>query len=119
VLLVYPATPNASTTKHHIAWTADGKTWVTELKGTTSLPATQQSFGRVDGPGYVAILGIESALPSPPGQGGSGGVLKVVVLVLAGASVLIAIGWYVRGNRRDAALLAATDREDEDQSRTD
>jgi hypothetical protein len=41
-------------------------------------------------------------------------VLKVVVLVVAGASVLIAIGWYVRGNRRDTALLAADDRKEED-----
>lgn len=114
VLLVYPSVPNASTAKHNIAWTADGKTWVTELRGTTSLPATQQSFGRVDGPGYVAILAIESALPTPPDQGSSGGVLKAVVLLVAGASVLIAIGWYVRGNRRDTALLAAHDREEED-----
>jgi hypothetical protein len=115
VLLVYPVTPNASTTGHNIAWTGDGSTWITELRGTTNLPATQQSFGRVEGPGYVAVLGIESALPARPDQeGGTGGTLKVVVLVVAAASVLIAIGWYVRGSRRDTALLASHDPQEED-----
>jgi hypothetical protein len=69
----------------------------------------------VNGPGYVAILAIESALPTPPDRGASSNVLKVVVIVVAGASVLIAIGWYVRGNRRDTALLAAHDREEPDE----
>jgi hypothetical protein len=112
VLLIYPVTPNASTTGHNIAWTKDGATWVTKLKGS-SLPS-QQSLGRIDGPGYVAVLGTASALPTPPKEGGSGGPLKVVVLVMAGACMLIAIGWYMRGSRRDAELLAAHDREVED-----
>jgi hypothetical protein len=113
VLLVYPVTPNAATSSHDLAWTADGLTWVTKLRGT-SLPTTQQSFGRVEGAGYVAILGAQSALPAPPADSRSGGVLKVVVLVLAGAAVLVTIGWYVRGSRRDAAVLAEHDRALED-----
>lgn len=114
VLLTYPVRPNSTTTAHNLAWTKDGTTWVTKLQGD-SLP-NQQSFGRVDGPGYVAILGIASALPTPPAaEGGPSGALKVVVLVVAGASVLIAIGWYVRGSRRDAAVLATHDREEKDE----
>lgn len=112
VLLVYPATPNASTTGHDVAWTEDGTTWVTDLPGK-SLGGTQQAFARIDGPGYVAVLGTTSTLPGPTGSSESRG-LQTVVLVLAGACALLAIGWYVRGARRDARLLAASEDDDED-----
>jgi hypothetical protein len=114
VLLTYPVALNAPTTGHNMAWTKDGSTWVTELRGS-NLPGTQQAFARIEGPGYVAILGIASALPTPADEGGLGGALKVVVLVVAGASVLIAVGLYFRGGRRDAELLAAYDGEEDEE----
>jgi hypothetical protein len=112
VLLVYPSTPGGSTTGHHVAWTKDGTTWVTKLRGS-NLAGTQQSFARVESPGYVAVLGTPSALPTGNAGGGSR-TLQLLVVVLAGASALLAVAWYVLGVRRDRALLATLE-DDEDE----
>jgi hypothetical protein len=59
------------------------------------------------------VLGTPSALPTGNAGGGSR-TLQLLVVVLAGASALLAVAWYVLGVRRDRALLATLE-DDEDE----
>ena len=96
VVLVYPATPNLHATEHELLWSADGATW-TPLDTTDSLGA-QQAQGEIDAPGFVVVSGVPIAAPSPGGTESADATnrLSTILLIVAGSSLLIGIGFLVR-----------------------
>jgi hypothetical protein len=96
VVLVYPATPNLHATEHELLWSADGATW-TPLDTTDSLGA-QQAQGEIDAPGFVVVSGVPIAAPSPGGTDDAGATnpLSTILLIVAGSSLLIGVGFLVR-----------------------
>jgi hypothetical protein len=96
VVLVYPATPNLHATDHELLWSPDGTTW-TRLDTTDSIGA-QQAQGEIDGPGFVVVGGVPTAAPtgSDVADGASTNPLSTILLIVAGASLLIGIGLLVR-----------------------
>ena len=95
VVLVYPATPNLHATEHEMLWSADGTSW-TRLDTTDSVGA-QQAQAEIEAPGFVVVGGVPTAAPPPAGDtDGTGSTLSTVLLVVAGASLLIGIGLLIR-----------------------
>lgn len=93
-ILVYPATPDLHATSHVLLWSADGGSW-TELDTMDSV-AQQQAEAAIDGPGLLVVGGVPSPIPVPPPVEGSNDTLSTILLVVAGASLLIGIGLLVR-----------------------
>jgi hypothetical protein len=95
IVLVYPATPNLHATEHEVLWSADGTSW-TRLETTDSIGA-QQAQAEIEAPGFVVVGGVPTPLPSPGGGAdGTRNTLSTVLLVVAGASLLIGIGLLLR-----------------------
>jgi len=101
-VLVYPATPNLHATSHEILWSVDGSAWAP--LGTTDAPLQQQAQAEIAQPGFLVVAGIPTAAPSP-GDGSDGGTratLSTILLVVAGASLLIGIGLLLRARNAGA-----------------
>jgi hypothetical protein len=96
-VLVYPATPNLHATQHELMWSPDGETW--SRLDTTDSVAQQQAQAEVEAPGLLVVGGVPSASPGSSGDATDGrtNTLSTILLVLAGASLLIGIALLVRG----------------------
>ena len=96
VVLVYPATPNLHATEHELLWSPDATIW-TRLDTTDSIGA-QQAQSEIDGPGFVVVGGVPTSAPTggDADDGDSTNPLSTVLLIVAGASLLIGIGLLVR-----------------------
>jgi hypothetical protein len=97
-ILAYPATPNLHASEHELLYSRDGRMW-TRLDSMDSL-LRQQVDAKIDGPGYMVVGGVLAPIPSPPLSGGSRTV-SIVLLVLAGCSLLIGIGILIRARNAD------------------
>lgn len=98
-ILVYPATPNLHANEHHLLWSSDGRSW-TRLDTQDSIGA-QQAQAEIDAPGFLVVGGVPAPLPSGDAPDGSRATLSTVLLVVAGASLLIGIGLLLRARRLD------------------
>jgi hypothetical protein len=95
VILVYPATANLHATDHELLWSPDGERW-TSLE-TTDSTAQQQAQATIDAPGFLVVGGVPIAAPSGTGDDdGSRNTLSTILLIGAGASLLIGIGLLIR-----------------------
>jgi len=100
VVLVYPATPNLYATEHEVLWSPDGTSW-TRL-GTADSIGAQQAQAEIEAPGFVVVGGVPTAAPSSDGgTDDAGNTLSTVLLVVAGASLLIGIGLLLRARNAD------------------
>ena len=96
VILVYPLTPDAHTTSRSVAFSPDGRNW-TVAEGTDA-PAIQQAEGPVDTLGYVVAAADRVAVAPPPAADeGSGGTLRVALIVTAICVALVGVGLLLRG----------------------
>lgn len=101
VILLYPETTTLHARGHELFWSADGTDW--EPLPTTDTRATQQAQATLEAPGLVVVGAVPVPHPSaPPGPVGSSDAITPVVLAVAGAGVLVALGVAVRirGRRR-------------------
>lgn len=100
--LLYPVTATLHAATHTLLWSRDGRTW-TELE-TAESAAQQQVSATIQGPGYVLVAGVltpppATVSPSPGGTGAS--TVSTVLLIVAGASLLIGIALLIRARRLD------------------
>jgi hypothetical protein len=101
VNLVYPETTTLHATSHELFWSADGTDW--EPLPTTDTRATQQAQATLEAPGLVVVGAVPVPHPSAsPADTGSSDPITPVVVAVAGAGVLIALGAAarIRGRRR-------------------
>jgi len=95
LILVYPATANLHATAHELLWSADGRSWMS--LDTTDSTAQQQAQAEIEAPGYVVVGGVPTAAPAVDGEADGGrNTLSTILLVAAGASLLIGIGLLIR-----------------------
>jgi hypothetical protein len=98
VILVYPLPPDVHTTARSVAFSPDGRNW-TVAEGTDA-PAIQQAEGPVNTLGYVVAAAEEGQGPvrtPPAADGGSGGTLRVALIVAAICAALVGLGLLLRG----------------------
>jgi hypothetical protein len=98
VVLLYPETITFHATRHEILWSPDGTDW--RPLDTTDTRATQQAQATLEAPGNVVVGAVPVPHPlapaSPSGTDGGEGSGTPILIVVAGAVVLIAIGVVAR-----------------------
>jgi hypothetical protein len=95
VVLIYPATPNLTSTSHAIFTSTDGKTWAKQ-KSLDQLLG-QSVSGPMPAPGSVGVGGIPEAGPSPiPTATQKGNSTTIIILAVALVALLIGVGFLLR-----------------------
>jgi hypothetical protein len=98
LILLYPVTPNVHATTHTMLRSATSASWK-DLESTDSA-AQQQVQARIPGLGTFVVAGVPAPSPVAPAEGGGGSnTTAVVLLVLAGCTLLVGIGFLLRSRR--------------------
>jgi hypothetical protein len=98
-LLLYPVTMTLHAAEHTLLFSEHGKEW-TKLD-TTDTPAMQQVEAEVERPGFLVVAAVPSANPvsSPPAGSTVASTASTILLVVAGATLLVGIGLLIRARR--------------------